>query len=42
VAAIAQATRQPTWQVFMTLDAMLERLAAEADARLEWQGRFSI
>jgi hypothetical protein len=42
VAAIARATRQPTWQVFMTLDAMLEHLAKEADARLEWQGRFSI
>lgn len=42
VAAIATTTAQPTWQVFMTLDGMLERLAKDADARLQWQARFPV
>ena len=25
------------WEVFLALDAMLERLARDADERLEWQ-----
>lgn len=42
VAAIAAATTKPTWQVFMTLDQLLERIAADADDRLQWQGRFPV
>jgi len=42
VSAIARATAQPTWQVFMTLDQILERIARDADDRLAWQARFSV
>lgn len=41
VKAIAEATKRPAWDVFMRLDALLARIAADADERLEWQGRFS-
>jgi hypothetical protein len=42
VAAIARATAQPTWQVFMTLDQIFERIARDADDRLAWQARFPV
>ena len=40
-AGIAAATGQPTWKVFMKLDGIVEALAADADARLDWQALFS-
>jgi hypothetical protein len=42
VARIAAATGQGTWQVFMTLDRIVEGITRDADARLEWQGRFPV
>ena len=41
-AAIGVQTGAPAWDVFMKLDGLLERIAASADDRLEWQGRFSV
>jgi hypothetical protein len=39
-AAITAATGTATWEAFMQLDSILENIAAKADDRLEWQGRF--
>lgn len=41
-AAISSQTKLPAWDVFMKLDAILDAVAATADERLEWQGRFSV
>lgn len=40
IAHIASATASAKWDVFVKLDEMLARIAADADARLEWQARF--
>jgi hypothetical protein len=34
---LAQATGQPSWEVFMALDDLLDHIAADADARLAFQ-----
>lgn len=39
---IARLTGTETWDAFMVLDGILEEVAADADRRLEWQGRFAI
>ena len=40
VAALSAATGAPAWDVFLKLDTILEALAADADPRLAWHGRF--
>jgi hypothetical protein len=42
VALLAALTGAPAWDVFIRLDGIVARLARDADARLQWQGRFSI
>jgi putative nucleotidyltransferase with HDIG domain len=38
--AIACATGKEDWQVFATLDDLVQRIAADADQRLAWQSQF--
>jgi hypothetical protein len=39
---LANESHEPEWQCFSVLDDALQDLAAEADARLAWQGSFSV
>jgi putative nucleotidyltransferase with HDIG domain len=38
---ISDATQRQPWEVFSTLDSVLEQLASGADRRLQWQAQFS-
>lgn len=38
---IALATNTPIWEVFASLDDMLQEVTASADARLAWQAQFT-
>jgi hypothetical protein len=40
VEAIARASGKAQWQVFFTLDEIIQRLASNADERLAWQAQF--
>jgi putative nucleotidyltransferase with HDIG domain len=39
---LAESTGEPQWQCYATLDDLLQDLAADADARLEWQRSFPV
>lgn len=38
--AISTQTKQPAWEVFMSLDSIVADIAETADDRLQWQARF--
>lgn len=42
IESISDATRVERWEVFERLDAVLVKIADEADARLEWQNAFAV
>jgi hypothetical protein len=42
VSLLSQALGKPGWEVFVKLDEIISKLAARADARLAWQGRYPI
>ncbi len=39
---LAESTGEPQWQCYAVLDDLLQDLAADADARLEWQRSFAL
>lgn len=42
VEEISRVTNRPQWEVFASLDSILENLAADADQRLAWQAKFPV